>query len=258
MRIALIPRREWLGSYFDYQPGQHAAWFESTQQGKTYLMYQCAEIALMQNPGLTAVSLMPKSRSPATRMHAERLGWPLIDRWPPPARWPGQHKPPGYVLWPKHLAGAAPQVNREHLAAIFRKCLMQQLQRGESLTIADDAHVLAALHGLNPEFEEILTTGSEGGAGLWLSSQKTSGSRATGALTTFAYNQPEQFLLGYEPIEINRQRFNEIGGVDTRFVSEIVSRLPRHAVRTPGGIKHISDKLHLDLRGPWMAQVTGL
>jgi hypothetical protein len=258
MRIAQIPRREWLNCYLDYQPGQHWAWFEATQQGKTHHMYQSAEIALAQNPGLTAVSLMPKSRSPATRMWAERLGWKVLDNWPPPPRWPGQGKPNGYVLWPKHLKDVQPKVNREHLAAIFRKCLAEQYRRGESLTIADDAHILAALLELNPEFEEILTAGSEGGAGMWLSAQKTSGSRATGSLTTFAYNQPDQFLLGYEPIEANRQRFNEIGGVDAGMVSDIVSRLPRYPIQTPGGVKYISDKLHLDLRGPWMCQVTGL
>ena len=148
-------------------------------------------------------------------------------------------------------------MNREHLGAIFRKCLTDQYRSGSSLTIADDAHILAALMELNPEFEEILTAGAEGGAGLWLSAQKTSGSRATGSLTTFAYNQPEQFLLGYEPIEINRQRFNDIGAVDGGLVSDIVSRLPRYPVQTPRGVRYISDKLHLDLRGPWMCQVTG-
>lgn len=261
MRIAQIPRREWLNCYFDFQPGQHIGWFEPTQQGKTHLMYQCAEVALAQNPGLTAISLMPKPRSPATRQWAEKLGWQIIDDWPPKPLWPGQQRPPGYVLWPKHMVGKDPdsiRVNRERLARIFRKAMVSQYQRGGSLTLVDDAHIIAALLDLNPELEEILTAGGEGGASAWLTSQKTSGSRATGSLTTFAYNQPEQFLLGYEPIEINRQRFNEIGGVDAGMVSDIVSRLPRHPIRTPRGVKYISDKLHLDLRGPWMCQVTGL
>lgn len=257
MLIAQIPRAEHLCCYFDYQPGQHVGWFEATQQGKTFHEWQCLEVALAQNPELRAVVLMPKSRSPATRMWAERLGFQILDDWPPPPRW-GRHRPPGYVLWPRHLRQVPPEVNRKHLGGIFRKALAAQHQQGSSLTVADDAHILAPLLGLNTEFEEILTAGAEGGAGLWLAAQKTSGSRATGSLTTFAYNQPDQFFLGYEPIQVNRQRFNEIGGVDAGIVSDIVSRLPRHPVRTQRGIRHVSDKLHIDLRGPWMCQVTGL
>lgn len=256
--IAQIPRAEWLAAYFDCQPGQHLGAFEPTQQGKTHILYQCAEHFTRAYPDIRPVALMPKSRSPATHMWAERLGWKILAEWPPKPGWPGQRKPPGYVLWPPHLRGVPVEENRRHLAGIFRRCMAEQCQRGSSLTIADDAHVLLPIYGLNTEAEEILTAGGEGGAALWLAAQKTSGSRATGSVTTFAYNQPEHFLLGYEPIEINRQRFNEIGGVDAGAVSEIVSTLPRHPVMTPGGIKYVSDKLHIDLRGPWMCQVSGL
>jgi hypothetical protein len=254
--VAQIPRREWLNCYFHYEPGQHAAWFEATQHGKTHHIYQCAEVALVQNPQLRPVSLMPKSRSPATRRHAARLGWKIIEDWPPPGRFPWQEKPPGYVLWPRHITGVEVKVNREHLARIFRKCMSDQFIRGESLTIADDHHLLVLL-GLNPEIEEHLTAGGEGGAGMWLAGQKTSGSRG-GAITTFAYNQPEHIILGYEPIAENRKRFNEIGAIDAGFVSGYVAHLPRHPVATPQGIKYISDKLHIDKRGPWMCHITGL
>jgi hypothetical protein len=257
--VTQIPRPEWLACYFNYQPGQHAAWFYATQFGKTHHMYQCIEVAQAQNPGLRPpVTLMPKSRSPATRRHAARLGWQIIGDWPPPPRFPWQEKPPGYVLWPKHLKNAEVKVNREHLARVFRKCLSDQFWRGESVTIADDVFNLAVLLHLNDMLEEHLTAGGEGGAGLWLAGQKPSGTK-TGALTTFAYNQPEHYLLGYEPIEENRKRFGEIGGgVDTGFVSDYVSHLPRHPVRTPEGIKYISDLLHIDKRGPWLCHVTGL
>jgi hypothetical protein len=254
--VALIPRPEWLASYFVYRPGQHAGWFYPTQLGKTHLIYQCAEAALARNPGLRLVSLMPKARSPATRRHAARLGLQVLDDWPPPKRWPWQERPAGYVLWPKHLKGAPVAANREHLAAIFRKAFHELLWQGESVTVADDAHRLVLL-GLNPEMEEHLTTGGEGGAGLWLANQKTSGSKQ-GALTTFAYNQPEHDLLGFEPIRENRRRFGDIPNVDPGFLSDYVSRLPRHPVHTPEGIKNISEFLHIDQGGPYMCHVTGL
>lgn len=259
MLITQIPRAEHLACYFDYQPGQHIGWFESTQQGKTHHIWQCLEVALAQHPAeLRAVVLMPKSRSPATRMWAERLGFQILDSWPPPPRWPGQRPAPGYVLWPKHLTGVPPEANRKHLGGIFRRAMTDQYRAGNSITVVDDAHILAPIYETNTEIEEILTAGAEGGAGAWLAAQKTSGSRATGSLTTFAYNQPDQFFLGNEPIEVNRKRFDNVGGIDSGTVSDIVSRLPRHPVRTPRGIRYISDKLHIDLRGPWMCQVTGL
>jgi len=258
VRIAQIPRPEWLHSYFNWIPGQHLGGYQKTQGGKTHLLFQCAEVVTQTYPDIRVVSLMPKSRDPATRRHAERLGWKIIDRWPPPPRWPGQERPPGYVLWPRHLKGVPVAQNRKHLAGIFRRCLTDQFQQGDSLTIADDAYNLAVLLELNPDIEEILTAGSGGGAAIWLSGQKPSGTRAGGSLTTFAYNQPEHFLLGYEPMPENRKRFDDIGLVDTGVVADIVSTLPRHPVQTPQGLRHVSDILHLDLTGPYMCQVTGL
>lgn len=254
--LAIIPRREWLACHFDYAPGQHAAWFYPTQLGKTHLIYQCAEVVAAREAGLRMVSLMPKAVSPATRRHAARLGLQITDRWPPPTRFPWQDKPAGYVLWPKHLRNATVKENREHLAAIFRGCLHDQLWHGSSLTIADDAHRLVLL-GLNPELEEHLTTGAEGGAGLWLANQKPSGTQQ-GALTTFAYNQPEHLFLGHEPVKENRRRFADIPGVDSGFLADYVSRLPRHPVNTPEGTKNISDFVHIDQRGPYLCHVTGL
>ena len=85
------------------------------------------------------------------------------------------------------------------------------------------------------------------------------GTQASGSLTTFAYNQPTQVLLGREPMPENRKRFDAIGGVDAHVVSEIVKNLPTHpvVVDTPNGpkTKNISEKLHLDLRGPYFCIV---
>lgn len=256
MILARIPRKEWLYGHFDYTMGQHIGWFERTQQGKTHHMYQCADVAILQNPGLVPVSLMPKSRDPGTRRNATERGWQILEDWPPPKVAPWKSKPPGYVLWPKHLTDVPVAQNREHLARIFRRCLSSQFQRGESLTIADDAFNLAVLLDLNAEIEELLTAGEGGGAGIWLSGQKPSGTQASGSVTTFAYSQPTQFLLGREPMPENRKRFDAIGGVDARVVSDVVANLPVHPIITADGKpKNISEKLHIDLRGPWFSIV---
>lgn len=252
-RLLEIPREEFLACYFDYEPGEHVVFFEPTQQGKTFFAYQLLGRAMAQHPELSTASLMPKSRSPATRAWAGRLSMPVVDRWPPPGRFPWQERPPGHVLWPKHLKNVPVKQNREHLAGIFRAAMARQLQQGRSLTFADDAHVLVLL-GLNDMFEEMLTTGAEGGAGLWLASQKTSGT-LQGALTTFAYNQPAHIILGHEPIGENRKRFNDIGGIDAGLVASVVAGLRKHRIQTPHGAKNISEKLYIRKDGPYMCIV---
>lgn len=250
MRLAHIPRDEFLACFWDYQPGEKVAFFEPTQQGKTHLMYQMLAVAAAQQPHLSVVSLMPKSRSPATQAWAGRLGLQITDRWPPPARWPWEDKPAGHVLWPKHLKNAGVKENREHLAGVFRAAMTQRFRAGNGITAADDVHVLVLL-GLNPELEEHLIAGGEGGAGLWLAQQKTSGTRA-GSLTTYAYSQPEHIILGQEAVAENRRRYADIGGVDPGLVAGVVAGLRKHRIQTPYGAKNISEKLYIRKDGPYM------
>lgn len=254
LQVAAFPRDEFLKERFDYQPGEHVSYIEPTQGGKTHLCYQMLDVAMRQNPGLRTVSLMPKSRDPATWQWAEALNLDVIDSWPPRRKLLSA-APRGYVLWPRHLAGAGPEANRAHLAGIFRKCLHDQFQRGDSITVADDIYVLAVLMGLNMDCEEFWVAGSAGGAGLWDTLQKPSGTVGGGHVSTFVYNAPTHLCLGYDPVEQNRKRFADIGGVDPKIVSGIVGSLPRHRIQTPSGIKNVSEKLYIHKGGPYLAKV---
>lgn len=255
MRVARIPREVFLRDHFDYQPGEHASWIEPTQGGKTHLAYQSLDKAMCQHPDLRTVSLMPKSRDPATWSWAERLGLEIIDSWPPRKRL-FREQPRGYVLWPKHLKGVAPEVNRAHLAGMFRPCLADQFRQGSSITFADDVYNLAVILGLNMDLEEFWTAGSGGGAGLWATLQKPSGTVGGGAVSSFAYNSPTHLTLGYDPDARNRKRFSEIGGgVDPDIVSETVMGLRPIRIQTPGGIKNISEKLYIHKGGPYLAVI---
>ena len=254
MRVAEFSRDEFLADRFDYQPGEHVSLIEPTQGGKTHLMYQMLDKAMGQNPDLRMVSLMPKSRDPATHKWAERLDLKIVDNWPPPKGW-FRDGPRGYVLWPKHLKGAPPEQNRAHLAGIFRKCLSDQFQRGDSITAADDIYVLAVLMDLNMDCEEFWVAGGAGGAGLWDTLQKPSGTVGGGHVSTFVYNAPTHLCLGHDPVEQNRKRFADIGGVDPKLVGEVVENLPRHRIQTPTGIKNVSEKLYIHKGGPYLARV---
>jgi hypothetical protein len=251
MRIAGFDREEWLTKKFDYRPGEHFGIWEPTQGGKTHMAYQAADMALRRNPHLRFVSLMPKSRSPATRRWADALDLRIIDKWPPP--W-SPSKPRGYVLWPPHLKGRPVAENRAYLTDTFRPALADQLQAGDSLTLADDIYVLAVILGLNMDCEEFWTAGSEGGAGLWGPNQKPSGTIGGGSVSSFSYNAPTHLIFGPDTDARNQKRFSEIGGgIDPAVVASIVPKLRRFPVQTPQGIKNVSEKLYIDKRGPYMA-----
>jgi hypothetical protein len=251
MRIARLDREEFLTRKLDIQPGEHVGFWEPTQGGKTHLAYQCLQVQMARQPHLRTVSAMPKSRSPATRMWADRLGLKLIDRWPPPA---SLSKPPGYVFWPRHLTGVPPAQNREHLAGQFRKMLADQYQQGDSVTLADDIYILAVIYGLNMDCEEFWIAGAEGGASLWGPNQKPSGTVGGGSVSTFSYNSPTHLFFGKDTDGRNQKRFSEIGGgVDPELMLSIVPHLKTYRIQTQGGTKNISEKLYIHKGGPWMA-----
>jgi hypothetical protein len=250
VRIARYEREEFLTRKLDYQGGQHVGMWEPTEGGKTHLAYQMADVAMRQNPHLRFVSIMPKSRSPATRRWAAKLNLKIIDSWPPP--W-SPSKPRGYVLWPRHLTGVPVEVKRAHLTQVIRKCMDDQFQEGDSITLADDIYVQAVILGLNMDCEEFWTAGAEGKAGLWGPNQKPSGTIGGGSVSTFSYNSPTHLIFGNDTDERNQKRFAEIGGgVDPKLVSSIVTNLRRFPVNTPDGMKRISEKLYIDKRGPYM------
>lgn len=251
MYVAKFDRQQFLEERFDYQPGEHASLIEPTQGGKTHIVYQMLDRAIDQNPDLRPVSFMPKPRDRATDEWAERLNLEVVDSWPPRKRL-FKAAPRGYVLWPRHLKGQPPEVNRAHLSGIFRKCLTDQYEHGDSISVVDDIYVIAVLMDLNMDCEQFWVAGSSSGAGLWSTLQKPSGTRGGGSVSTFVYNAPMHLMLGHDPVEQNRKRFADIGGVDPRLVSGVVENLPRHAIRTPDGVKNISEKLYIHKGGPYL------
>lgn len=244
-----LPRDEFLNEYWDYRPGEHVSFIEPTQQGKTYLCYQLLGKTIEQQPQLQTVSLMPKPRDPATVYWRDQLGLREIQGWPP-SRWPWQDEPPGYVLWPHHIPDNE-EANRDHLSSVFRRCLHQQYWQGDSITVADDVYLHAVLYGLNPELERHWTAGAGGGAGLWSTNQKPSGTLGGGSVSSFSYNAPTHLFLGKDRDERNIQRFSEIGGVDPKQVAAIVRELRMYRI----GDHSVSEKLYIDKRGPYLCVI---
>lgn len=251
MRIARFTREEFIGHRFAWNRGEHVYGCEPTQQGKSFLFYQLLQRVLSDyDPGeVSAVSLMPKPRDPATAEWMPRIGLKETRDWPPPPRLPFTPKPAGHVLWPPHIRDVPAKENRARIAGIMQKCIREQYWRGNSITFADDAHILAVLYGLNPELEEHLTAGGGMGSSLWLANQKPSGSAASGSLTTFAYSAPTHLFFGHDPDQRNLKRLSEIGGVNPEIIARLVSDLPVHRIETPSGPKNVSEKLYIHKLG---------
>lgn len=251
MALLQLDRPDFLDHYFRYCPGEMAAWIYPTQKGKTHLAYQCADVAMRQNPGLDFVSMMPKAQSPATAAWARALNLAETPTWPP-RRKLFQAPPRGHVLWPPHRRDLSAGENRAQVADQFRRGFHEMLWKGNCVVFADDLHRMAVLMGLNTECEEFWTTGAEAGAALWGANQKPSGTAVSGSVSTYFYNSATHMFMGKDTDERNIRRFSEIGGgVDPREIAYHVQNLRLF----PVGDRMISEVLYLDLRGPYMCLV---
>jgi hypothetical protein len=240
-----LSREEFLTGYFDYRPGQHLALIEPTGGGKTRFKYQLLQQAMAQQPQLTARVTIPKRRDSEAAAWNRALGLKETPTWPPPPLPPWQQKPPGYALWPKHLTyrpGQDPMellaADRRHVGQQMKNAALDSFQNGNCIHDCDDLYTQAVILEMNELFSEMLRDGRSSLCGLWGADQKPSGTRE-GSVTSFFYNAPSWLFLGNDPDERNRDRFGEIGGVDRKYVSEVVKRLPIHEI----GENAISDKL---------------
>jgi hypothetical protein len=235
--------------YFRYETGEHAAWIYPTQKGKSTLAWQTLAAAQRQHPDLSIATLMPKALSPSTARWAEAMDFRETPAWPP-RRKLFAGKPAGYVVWPPHRKDVSAAEDREQVAEVLRKAMHHQYWRGNSITFADDLHLLAVLMGLNAECEQFWTAGAEGGSALWGANQKPSGTLGSGAVSSYFYNSSSHLFLGRDTDERNVKRFSEIGGgVDPREIAEIVRNLKLYRI----GPKTISQVLYIDTRGPHKA-----
>jgi hypothetical protein len=237
--------------YFRYEAGEHAGWIYPTQKGKTHLAWQTLGAAKRQHPELSIVTLMPKALSPSTARWAAAMNFREVADWPPRRRL-FQPKPEGHVVWPQHRKDVSAEEDRAHVAGVLRKAMHHQYWRGNSITFADDLHLLAVLMGLNTECEQFWTAGGEGGSALWGANQKPSGTMNSGAVSSYFYNSSTHLFLGRDTDERNVRRFGEIGGgLDPREIAAIVKNLKLYQI----GPKTISQVLYIDTRGPYKALI---
>jgi hypothetical protein len=249
--VMKLSRSEFLDEYFQYQPGEHVSLIQPTGGGKTHLAYQLVDRILDEYPQLRFGSLMPKAKDDTTVRFMRQLGLRESSVWPPRKKWPWEPEPRGYVFWPRHDKSLSAEKNRERLADKFRQMLNDQFWSENTLTLADDVYVLAALMNLNPELEQLWTAGRTMPAGLISCNQKPSGTLA-GTVSSHSYSSPTHFFFGKDGNQANRARFAEIAcGLDPHMISGIVRDLNIYRING----NPVSEQLYLDRRGPYMTIV---
>lgn len=223
--VQVFGRDEFLRERWDYQPGDHVSVIGPTQlAGKTRLMFDLLDHTDTSWCKLPPTMLVAKPRDPVVTAGIARLGYTETDRWPPRKGW-FRDAPRGYAYWPKHLKNASSEDNTTHISSMFRPALNQLFWSGDTITVADEYWYLMALLKLQRDGDRHLTQGGGMGAGLWLSTQKPSGTQQ-GALSGFTFNSPTHTFLSRDPDANNRKRFREIGGVDPKVMESATFSMP--------------------------------
>ena len=234
--IAVYSRAEFMRYRWTYKAGQHVSFIAPSQDGKTTLAYQL--MMHTAKPTLPAYGMVMKPRDATPAAWSAYLGYPEVWTWPPPKvhRW--QQKPAGYTLWPRHTMDVA--TDNRTMSIEFEKMLGAAYERGDCIVFADEIYGLIA--ELPTPFDRgegrgkssitdlviaISTRGSGMGCGLWAATQKPSGTAGKG-MPGFIYSNAHHLFLSKDPDKRSRDRYAEIGGVDTDLLKQLVMMLHRH------------------------------
>ncbi|HXC83866.1 MAG TPA: hypothetical protein VNV62_18615 [Trebonia sp.] len=249
MSLRTFNREEFFKTRWDPQRGEQVFIIEPSQGGKTHFAFELLNNTEHKKP---PVALVMKPRDPTPAVMTKKWGWKEIRRWPPPKLMPWQDKPPGYTLWPKHSLSLHPESITKtniHIKAQFEAVLMDAYKRGDRVVFVDEIYgLLAELH-MKQVVEALSTRGSGMGAAMWYATQKPAGTIGA-PMPGHLFNNPMHLFIGYDPVAGNRKRFSEIGGINTGLVMEEVSKLQVTPIRTPHGMKPVSELLYINKNGP--------
>lgn len=221
--LTVFSRHEFASERFDYKPGEHVVFGGPTQQGKTSLAFVLLEYtATPKCPVFVAVS---KPRDPVSLREGKRLNYRFVTDWPVPKKL-GEifnGNPSGYIIWPKY-GDIDNDVKRS--AEVTRRLLTDRYTAGtkhkEGILMLDDTMIKSKIMGLDREMVTILAMAGAMGLGQWTFVQKPTGA---GETAIWSYGASEHQFLANDSDKRNRDRYDEIGGVDPKFVSQATMKL---------------------------------
>lgn len=221
--LVTIPRADFCSEYFWYEPGEVVCIAGPMQRGKTKLAFDLLEYTA--TPDLPAFVIVSKPRDKVTRDEATKLNYRFCDDWPVPIKvsqiWDG--KPAGYVIWPP-FGDLNKDIDRA--AAIARRVLEDRYAQGvrakKGIILVDDTRVKEQILGLKREMTTYLAMAGAMDVAIWTFIQKPTGS---GDTAIWSYGAAEHVFIFRDPDRRNRQRYDEIGGVDAKQVEALTYQL---------------------------------
>jgi hypothetical protein len=213
----VIPRDEFCSKRFHYKPGQHVVFAGPTQRaGKTTMAFALLEYcATPECPAYVAVC---KPDDAVSAREGKRLGFRRVSTWPVKPNlseaWDG--KPPGYLIWPQ-FGDINTDVERTAriTAALLGDRYTQGVKHKKGILVLDDTMIKSKILGLDREMVTIIAMAGAMGVGGWFFVQKPTDS---GRAAIWSYGNSEHIFISNDPEKRNRQRYDEIGGVDPHVV----------------------------------------
>jgi hypothetical protein len=212
-------REEFCAEVFDYKPGEHAVFAGPTQRGKTTLAFNLLQHCASKDcPAYVAVS---KPRDPTTEKWGKKLGFRTVREWPPGPSFKAafSEKPNGYVIWPKFG-----DINNDidNCAVITASLINDRYTQGvnghQGILMLDDTVTKSKVYKLDNQMTTVIVMAGAMDLGAWVFVQRPTGA---GNTALWSYGNSEHIFLFPDPDKRNRERYDEIGGVDPRYVREI-------------------------------------
>lgn len=240
-KVRVLPRPVFLRRFAnDYQNGQHTTFLGPTQRGKTTLAFQMLNGVVSPERKTTVLAGKPPQRDHTMNLVGDALNLRTVEEWPP--TWnPKDRNRNGFVIRPYQSLRDI-DADMLNLKTQFRAAMLDSYSATKpNILMVDEASLIYNDLGLKKEYESILMRGAPTTA-EWSLIQRGRG------MSYHAYAAPEHVLIFYDPDITNVKRYSEmIGGVDPKYIADIVNSLRTYRVKTGGTI---SEALYIRRSGP--------
>jgi hypothetical protein len=224
----LLSRQDFYDKFSeDYGDGQHLTELGPTQRGKSRMGKELLKRVISPERKMLVLCGKPPGRERTwDKDAADDLNLIHLEQWPPNPyqKWRGRDHN-GWLLQPK-LKLQDPTEDEEILQRNFRPAIMaNHRSNAKTITVVDEGYQVHVDLKLKKHCEASLMRGAPDDS-VWTFVQR-------GRYVSYlCYDAPEHVLIFRDDDRANQQRYSEIGGVDSRYLSAIVTNLRTERVKS--------------------------